>query len=178
MQRSAVRVLRNLGNAFRLTTDETVLRSPKFARHLNPDLAYEEEQQHQVEQQPACRPSDGEHPSTSGALGGREQEDSPGTSYSLPHLRADIEQQRYPVSALHALVGVPSCMPSGITTRINLCEVQHLLVHALDMLLPAQCRSGKGCSIWSQNTSGALCGTRRPPHAWWRPFCWAYLYQR
>lgn len=106
MQRSAMQVLRNMGNAFRLCTDETVLRTPKFARHLNPELAGDNDdilpdfntREHSPNDEPHTEQS---RPSSVGA---REQMDSPGTSYALPHLKADIQQQRYPVSALHALV--------------------------------------------------------------------------
>ena len=36
--------------------------------------------------------------------GERVQEEKPSTLYDLPDLRADVEQQRYPVSALLVLV--------------------------------------------------------------------------
>jgi hypothetical protein len=99
MQRSALNVLRSLGSTFRIVTDETVLRTPKFARHINPELSQDLAV---PEASTPDRPSDDNPPSTS--IPEREPVDSPGTSYSLPHLRVDIEQQRYPVSALHALV--------------------------------------------------------------------------
>jgi hypothetical protein len=100
MQRSALFLLRSLGSRLRVQNDEAMLRAPKFARELNPEFA-----QYDPEPQPesVCSPSS-EQDGLSGGIGERSQEQSPGTSYNLPHLRADVEQQRYPVSAIHALV--------------------------------------------------------------------------
>ena len=110
-----MQVLRNMGSAFRLCTDETVLRTPKFARHLNPELAGDNDEYspglNDMTQTPRDDEQHTEQPRPSG-IGDREQMDSPGTSYALPHLKADIHQQRYPVSDLHALVRsnvLPSC---------------------------------------------------------------------
>lgn len=113
MQRSALNVLRSLGNNFRIVKDETVLRQPKFVRSINPELSQEFED---FEYRPQARPSSDEQDVSSSIPEHREPVESPGTSCSLPHLRADIEQQRYPVSALHALVS-------------KLCLVHTLLSH-------------------------------------------------
>lgn len=102
MQRSALTLLRSLGSRFRITADETVLRAPKFARELNPEYVQEVPEADAEPTSSTSREQDG----LSGGIGERLQEARPSTSYDLPHLRADVEQQRYPVSALHTLVTI------------------------------------------------------------------------
>ena len=100
MQRQALTFLRGLGNRLRAQPDEAVLRTPRFARELNPEPLEEVEE---VSFHP--RPADTDsHDRISTCLGERRQEGRVSTTYDLPDLRADVEQQRYPVSALLTLV--------------------------------------------------------------------------
>jgi hypothetical protein len=101
MQRSAVTLLRSLGSRFRVAPDETVLRVPKFAREINPDALQEEQDLFPSPSRTTVQ--DGQSDLLQG-VGARMHEEGPSTSYDLPHLRATVEQQRYPVSALHLLV--------------------------------------------------------------------------
>ena len=101
MQRSALTLLRSLGSRLRVTPDETVLRVPKFARELNPDALQEEQDSYPIQAPENAQDEQDDFPR---GVGARLHEESPGTSYDLPHLRANVVQQRYPVSALHALV--------------------------------------------------------------------------
>lgn len=100
MQRQALTFLRGLGNRLRVQSDETVLRTPRFARELNPEPLQEF-------QEAVVHPRQADAESSEAASicpGERIQEEKPSISYDLPDLRADVEQQRYPVSALLALV--------------------------------------------------------------------------
>ena len=100
MQRQALSFLRGLGNRLRVQSDEAVLRMPRFARELDPE-PLQEFQEAVVHPRQADAESS-QAPSNS--PGERIQEEKPSTSYNLPDLRADVEQQRYPVSALLTLV--------------------------------------------------------------------------
>ena len=100
MQRQALTFLRGLGNRLRVQTDEAVLRTPRFAREINPE-PLEELNEAIVLSRPALA---GSNDAASPGLGERRQEEKLSTSYDLPDLRADVEQQRYPVSALLTLV--------------------------------------------------------------------------
>ena len=100
MQRQALTFLRGLGNRLRIQTDEAVLRTPRFVRELNPE-PLEDLEEVIVHPRPANVDS---HDGASPGLGERRQEGRVSTSYDLPDLRADVEQQRYPVSALLTLV--------------------------------------------------------------------------
>jgi hypothetical protein len=123
MQRSAMTLLRSLGSRLRVTPDETVLRVPKFARELNPD-ALQEEQDSYPSQEPESEQD--EQDDFPRGVGARLHEESPGTSYDLPHLRANVVQQRYPVSALHALVQLLQ-EPKQYTHRSMQTTCQHLI---------------------------------------------------
>lgn len=101
MQRQALTFLRGLGNRLRAQPDEAVLRTPRFARELNPEPLEEVEE---VVFNPRPASVDNQQGASPG-LGERRQEGRVSTSYDLPDLRADVEQQRYPVSALLSLVG-------------------------------------------------------------------------
>ncbi|CAL8467282.1 g6819 [Coccomyxa elongata] len=100
MQRSALTLLRSLGSRFRVTPDETVLRVPRFAREINPDALQEEQDSFPRTAPESAQDEQLDFPR---GVGERLHEESPGTSYDLPHLRANVVQQRYPVSALHTL---------------------------------------------------------------------------
>lgn len=101
MQRSALTLLRSLGSRLRVTPDETVLRVPRFAREINPDALQEEQDSFPRTAPESAQDEQVDFPR---GVGERLHEESPGTSYDLPHLRANVVQQRYPVSALHTLV--------------------------------------------------------------------------
>ena len=92
--------LRGLGSRLRAQTDEAVLRTPRFAREVNPEPLQEVEE---AVVQPRPTPALSSDAASTG-LGERRQEERLSTSYDLPDLRADVEQQRYPVSALLSLV--------------------------------------------------------------------------
>ena len=100
MQRQALTFLRGLGNRLRLQSDEAVLRTPRFARELNPEPLQEFQEAVVHPRQADAESSE----AASSRPGDRTQEEKPSTSYDLPDLRADVEQQRYPVSALLVLV--------------------------------------------------------------------------
>ena len=101
MQRQALTFLRGLGNRLRAQPDEAVLRTPRFAREINPEPLEEVEE---VVFNPRPATVDNQQGASTG-LGERRQEGKVSTSYDLPDLRADVEQQRYPVTALLSLVG-------------------------------------------------------------------------
>ncbi len=84
-----------------MTPDETVHRVPKFAREINPDALQEEQDSFPGTASDNAQEEQVDLPI---GVGERLHEESPGTSYDLPHLRANVVQQRYPVSALHTLV--------------------------------------------------------------------------
>lgn len=100
MQRQALTFLRGLGNRLRVQADEAVLRTPRFARELNPEPLQDLEE---AAVHPRLAVPDSSDAASTG-LGERTQEGRLSTSYDLPDLRADVEQQRYPVSALLTLV--------------------------------------------------------------------------
>ncbi|CAK0787956.1 hypothetical protein CVIRNUC_011178 [Coccomyxa viridis] len=99
MQRQALSFLRGLGNRLRVQSDEAVLRTPRFARELNPEPLQEFQEAVVHPRQADAESSE----AASNRPGERVQEEKPSTSYDLPDLRADVEQQRYPVSALLVL---------------------------------------------------------------------------
>ena len=103
MQRQALNFLRGLGSRLRAQPDEAVLRTPRFAREINPE-PLEEPKPVDIHPRPV---NDDSHERASSGLGERRQEGRLSTSYDLPDLRADVEQQRYPVSALLTLVTWP-----------------------------------------------------------------------
>ena len=122
MQRQALSFLRGLGNRLRVQSDVAVLRTPRFARELNPEPLQEFQEAVVHPRQADAENSE----AASDCPGERTQEEKPSTSYDLPDLRADVEQQRYPVSALLALVRrvsvwqytTPSCL-----RRASVCDV-------------------------------------------------------
>ena len=116
MQRQALNFLRGLGSRLRAQPDEAVLRTPRFAREINPE-PLEELVAPDIHPRPVIEDS---QDTVASGLGERRQEGRVSISYDLPDLRADVEQQRYPVSALLTLVTWP-CFNLAVSLVMTSC---------------------------------------------------------